>query len=131
MPQSEVLFDVRIIDTDARSYRNRSPPDVLSAAEEQKKKKYHQASTERRAQFTPLCVSVDGMMGKEASMFVKRLSERLSIKWGQNYSGVVCWVRTRLTFAILRATILCLRGSRTKWRSINIADGSPLNLIMT
>uniref|UniRef100_A0A1X7U994 Uncharacterized protein n=1 Tax=Amphimedon queenslandica TaxID=400682 RepID=A0A1X7U994_AMPQE len=105
MPQSEVLFDVRIIDTDARSYRNRSPPDVLSAAEEQKK--------------------------KEASMFVKRLSERLSIKWGQNYCGVVCWVRTRLTFAILRATILCLRGYRTKWRSINIADGSPINLIMT
>ena len=131
MPQSEALFDVRIIDTDARSYCNRSPSEVLLTAEVEKKKKYHLACTERRAQFTPLCVSVDGMMGKEASVFVKRLSERLSMKWNQNYNNTLCWVRTRLTFAILRATILCLRGSRTKWRSINITDGSSLDLIMS
>ena len=78
VPQSEALFDVRIIDTDARSYLNRSPLYVLSAAEEEKKRKYHQACIERRAQFTPLCISVDGMMGKEASIFVRRLAERLS-----------------------------------------------------
>ena len=131
MPQSEALFDVRIIDTDTRSYCNRSPSEVLLTAEVEKKKKYHLAHTERRAQFTPLCVSVDGMMGKEASVFVKRLSERLSMKWNQNYNNILCWVRTRLTFAILRATILCLRGSRTKWRSINITDGSSLDLIMS
>ena len=131
MPQSEALFDIRIIDTDARSYCNRSPSEVLLTAEVEKKKKYHLACTERRAQFTPLCVSVDGMMGKEASVFVKRLSERLSMKWNQNYNNTLCWVRTRLTFAILRATILCLRGSRTKWRSINITDGSSLDLIMS
>ena len=131
MPQSEALFDVRIIDTDARSYCNCSPLDVLSTAEAEKKRKYHQACTDRRAQFTPLCVSVDGMMGKEASIFVKRLAERLSLKWNQNYSAILFWIRTRLTFAILRATILCLRGSRTKWRSINVIDGTPLNLIMS
>ena len=79
MPQSEVLFDVRIINTDARSYCNRSPSEVLLTAEVEKKK-YNLACTERRAQFTPLCVSVDGMMGKEASVFVKRLSGRLSTK---------------------------------------------------
>ena len=26
------------------------------------------------------------------------------------------WVRARLSFAILRAALLCVRGSRTKWR---------------
>ena len=53
--------------------------DVLSAAEEEKKRKYQSACNDRRALFTPLCVSVDGMMGKEAGIFVKRLTERLSI----------------------------------------------------
>ena len=131
MPQSEALFDIRVIDTDAQSYSNRSPSEVLLAAEGEKKRKYHQACSERRAQFTPLCVSVDGMMGNEAAIFIKRLAERLSSKWGKNYSIVLCWIRTRLSFAVLRATILCLRGSRTKWRSISVTDGSPLNLIMS
>ena len=130
VPQSEALFDVRVVDTDARSYLNRSPLAVLSTAEGEKKRKYHQACTNRRAQFTPVCVSVDGMMGNEASRFVRRLAEQLSARWDSNYSSVLCWIRTRLTFAILRATILCLRGSRTKWRSINVADGAPLDLII-
>ena len=130
VPQSEVLFEVRIFNTDAQSYLNRPPLDVLSAAEEEKKRKYHQACIERRAQFTPLCISVDGIMGKEASIFVRRLTERLFFKWDSNYSNVLCWIRTRLTFVILQATILCLRGSRTEWRSINVTDSTPLDLIM-
>ena len=125
-----MLFDIRIVDTDARSYCSRPPMDVLFAAEEEKKRKYQSACNDRRAQFTPICVSVDGMMGKEAGVFVKRLADRLSRKWNCNYSTVLGWIRTHLTFAILRATILCLRGSRTKWRSITVVDGSPLDLIM-
>ena len=131
IPQSEALFDVRIVDTDARTYRDRSPMDVLSAAEGEKKKKYLQACSDRRALFTPLCVSVDGMMGREASVFVKRLAERLSFKWGHKYNSILGWIRTRLTFSILRATILCLRGSRTKWRPVDLVDGTSLNLIMS
>ena len=37
------------------------------------------------------------------------------------------WIRSRLSFAILRATNLCLRGSRTKWRSgAAMVDGAGL-----
>jgi hypothetical protein len=53
IPQSEALFDIRIVDTDARSYCDRSPIDVLSAAESEKKKIYQQACSDRRALFTP------------------------------------------------------------------------------
>uniref|UniRef100_A0A1X7ULL5 Uncharacterized protein n=2 Tax=Amphimedon queenslandica TaxID=400682 RepID=A0A1X7ULL5_AMPQE len=49
-------------DTDAQSYSNRSPSEVLLAAEREKKRKYNQACSERRAQFTPLCVSLDGKL---------------------------------------------------------------------
>ena len=64
IPQSEVLFDVRVIDTDAWTYCDRSPMDVLSAEESDKKKKYLQTCSDRKSLFTPLCVSV----------FVKRLA---------------------------------------------------------
>jgi len=38
-------------------------------------------------------------------------------------------VQARLSFAILRVTLLCVRGSRTKWRSLRIVDGASLLLL--
>ena len=65
-PQTEALFDIRVVDTDARSYLACSPHDVLCSAEGEKKCKYLQACQNRRATFTLLCVFVDGMLGSEA-----------------------------------------------------------------
>ena len=42
---------------------------------------------------------------------------------------VMGWVRARLSFAILRATLLCVHGSQTKWRSLGISDGASLPII--
>ena len=130
LPQAEALFDVRIVDTDAQSYRGRTPKDVLKSAEKEKKAKYGAACEERHALFTPLCCSVDGMLGGEAEVFVKVIGERLASKWDQSYSEVMGWIRSRLSFAILRSSILCIRGSRSKWRCLGIEDGAPLRLIM-
>ena len=35
-----MLFDIRRVDTDARSYVNHSPKEILRAAEKEKKEKY-------------------------------------------------------------------------------------------
>ena len=37
LPQAEALFDIRVIDTDAQSYNNRTPRDVIKTAENEKK----------------------------------------------------------------------------------------------
>ena len=129
LPQAEALFDVRVIDTDAQSYSNRSPRDVLKTAENEKKLKYSRAREDRRAQFTPICVSVDGVLGSEDDVFIKRIADSLTGKWEKKYSEVIGWIRTRLCFAVLRATILCLRGSRMKWRSLGVEDGAALGLM--
>ena len=63
-PQTEALFDIRVVDTDAQSYRARTPCDVLGTAEAEKRK-YLRACQDQRATFTPLCVSIDGMLGSE------------------------------------------------------------------
>ena len=128
-PQTEALFDIRVVDTDARSYRTRPPRDVLSTAKGEKKRKYLQACQDRHATFTPLCVSVDGMLGSESEFFVKRLSDFLAAEWERPYSVIIGWVRARLSFAILRAALLCVRGSRTKWRSLGIVDGASLPIV--
>ena len=130
MPQAEALFDVRVIDTDAQSYCNHTPREVINAAENQKKSKYTTACEERRASFTPICCSVDGVFGSEAEVFLKRLGERLAAKWDRGYSQVIGWLRARMSFAILQSSILCVRGARTRWRSLGLDDGAPLQLGM-
>ena len=124
-PQTEALFDIRVVNTDARSYLAHSPRDVLCTAEGEKHK-YLQACQNRRATFTPLCVSVDGMLGSEAKIFVKRLSDFLAARWERPYSVVMGWVRAHLSFVIFLAALLCVRGSRTKWRSLGIVDSASL-----
>jgi hypothetical protein len=127
-PQAVALLDVRVIDTDAQSYVARPVREVLMSAESAKKRKYVEASTERRASFTPFVSSVDGALGGEAHTFLKLLAERLSFKWGRNHSEVTNWVRTRLNFATIRATCQCIRGTRYKWRSLGMEDGAALHI---
>jgi len=80
-PQTDAMFDVYTVDTDAPSYRSRSPETVLHSAEVEKEKKYITACVARHASFNPLCFSVDGMLGAEANFFLRRLADRLSSKW--------------------------------------------------
>ena len=61
-------------------------------AEVEKKKKYADACSARRAHFTPLCFSVDGLAGTEATCFLKRMACRLSTWWDRNYAEVLGWV---------------------------------------
>ena len=63
--------------------------------------------------FTPLVLSTTGSLGNEATVFYKRLADLLSIKQQKHYSVVMCWLRCRLGFAILRSAITCMMGSRS------------------
>jgi hypothetical protein len=128
--QKVALLDIRVTDTDASSYVNQPVHTVLSRAETNKKNKYNAACIDRRATFTPFITSIDGALGHEAKVFIKRLSEMLANKWKRPYSNIFMWVKTRLAFAILRATNHCVRSSRTKWRSLGGEDGAFIRAAM-
>jgi hypothetical protein len=57
-------------------------------------------------------VSVDGLIGKEAKTVLKVLAARTATKAGKTYSNVMGYMRACLSIAIVRATYVCLRGSR-------------------
>ena len=61
---------MRVVDTDAASYVNRSVSTILASAEEEKKRKYLSAAELHHASFTPFVVSVDGALGHGALMFL-------------------------------------------------------------
>ena len=92
--------------SDARSYLSYSPSAVLASAEVEKKRKYCDACTERRATFTPLCFSVDGLVGGEAACFLKHLGRSLSSTWERHYGEVIRWLRVRLAFALVLMFVL-------------------------
>ena len=71
--------------------------------------------------FTPLVFSVFGGMGQECQMFYKRLCQMLSEKRGESHAVVATWVRTRTSFALLRATLMSIRGCRHRYYN-SVAD---------
>ena len=79
--QSTTIFDVRVVDSDAPSYTGKSPLQVLKTAERDKKNKYGEACNSIHCGFTPLCMTVDGLLGSESHTFLKHLADKLSTKW--------------------------------------------------
>ena len=110
----DCLFDIRITNTDARSYRNKCPSKVIADQEKEKKDKYLDTCHELRKDFVPLVYSVDGMAGKEARAAEKRLASALAKKWKRPYSQMVQYVKMRMNIAIVRSNSLLLRGSRDR-----------------
>ena len=65
-----------------------------------------------KASFTPLIFTTTGGMGPECLRFNKRLAEKLANKQKEKYSHVVRHIRTRIRFALLKATLIAIRGER-------------------
>ena len=64
-PQTQVLFDFEIVNTDAHSYVNRPVGAVLESAAAMKRCKHKEACADRRADFTPFVCSTDGAIHRE------------------------------------------------------------------
>ena len=91
---------------------------LFERQEQEKKRNYHQRVVEvENGTFTPLVIGTNGGMGKECSAFIKHLCDAVSAKQNENYSAVVNWLRTKLSYEVLKSALLCIRGSRRPWCS--------------
>ena len=92
--------------------------------EDIKKRAYGQRVREiEHGVFTPLVFSTTGGMGREAITFYKRLADKLAWKQQKPYSVVMSWLRCKLSFAAIRSSIMCIRGSRSSThRPVRDAD---------
>ena len=110
--QRSVFFDVWVCHSSADSYREQTPEQIYRQHESEKKRKYTNRVLEvEQGTFTPLIFSTTGGMGTECMMFHKRLAKLLSIKKNESYATTMSWVRAKVSFALLRSALLCLRGS--------------------
>eukprot|EP00919_Chromeraceae_sp_WS-2016_P035024 GHVR01082977.1.p1 GENE.GHVR01082977.1~~GHVR01082977.1.p1 ORF type:complete len:190 (+),score=34.15 GHVR01082977.1:839-1408(+) len=109
--QTDTIFDVSVIDTDAPSHRDKDPIKVLNRYSDDKKKKYQQACDARRA-FIPLIFALEGTTSTDTQHFLCHLAKSLANKRCIEYADAIALVRSRVSL-----TTWCTRGVRSKWRT--------------
>ena len=72
--------------------------------------------------FTPLVFGTNGGTGEECKRFIAKLAAKLADKNDERYDQTLYWLRTRISMKITRSSLLCLRGSRTPFRSYKTDD---------
>ena len=83
--------------------------------ENQKKRKYNQRILHgENGSFNLLVFSSNGGMRTEIKQFCRRLSQPSCEKSGVRYSDTSAWVKRQISFSLLRTSIICIRGSRSK-----------------
>ena len=73
----------------------------------------------QRRHFTPSVVSCEGIFGKEANVFLKRLSKNLADQWYRAYAHTLNFVDSRFAISLVRAKNRCFRGLRIMTNKIS------------
>ena len=103
------FFDVRVTRVNSCSNQNKSTLAIF-------KKIPKRVFNVEIGTFTPLVFGTKGGMGTESQLLLKNLANKLYLKTGDDYASTMTWLRTRLSFEILRSANMCVGGSRTPFR---------------
>ena len=110
----KAFFDVRVFDPFAKTHLCRNLESVFKQNETDKKREYNDRVIRiEHGSFTPIVTSAYGGFGRETSRFLSTLIEKISEKQDTHKSMVANYVRTKLSFEIVRSQVLCIRGSRS------------------
>jgi hypothetical protein len=113
--QRQAYFDVKVVSPFARSNVHKKPAQLFNAAERSKIREYRERIRQvEHGDFNPLVFTCTGGMAPQCHLVLKRLAEQMSKKQNIQHSVVSGWLRCRLSFALLRTTLLCVRATRSK-----------------
>ena len=107
------FFDIRVCDPFAPSYSQKPITSLLKSQEQEKKRKYNKRILEiEKSTFTPLVFTATGGCGRKCDLVLKKLASMISAKTGNTFSSVMHYIRTEISFTLLRTCIISLRGWR-------------------
>ena len=75
-----------------------------------------------------LVFTTTGGMSNECQRYHSRLAKLLVVMKQENYASTIAWIRIRVSFAILRSALVCLRGSRSRRRTTPNIQEADLEL---
>ena len=124
----QAFFDVRVFNPFASTHLQSPLAKCFENNEREKKRKYNQRVIQvEHGTFSPLVFTLYGGMSRETEHFISTLCAKLALKRDIPYSSIVNWIRSKLSFALIRAAILCVRGTRD-WRKQSICSSANVEL---
>ena len=109
------FFYVRVTHVNSKCNQGKTTTAIFKEQEKEKKRKYQQRVLDvEMGSFTPLVFGTSGGMGADCNCFLKRLLEKISEKNEESYYITVTWIRTLLSFEILRPVQSNLFNTDTK-----------------
>jgi hypothetical protein len=111
----QAFFDIKVISPYARSYLPKNHKQMFREAEQSKNREYKARINQvEHADFNPLIFTTAGGFGPQSQLFLKQITQKLAHLKDLCPSVVAGWLRCRFSFALLRTTLVCLRGTRKK-----------------
>ena len=108
------FFDIKVFNPLAKTHLAKKLDVAFSSSEEGKKTAYNERCIlVEHGSFTPVVFSALGGCGRETNVFISKLVEKLSEKNGLETSVVSNYVRTKISFELVRSQVDCVRGARS------------------
>ena len=125
------FFDVRVFNPHTPSKQSSQIAASYRRHVREKRNKYEQRIREtEHATFAPFVLSSSGGMGPCAMTVLKRLGSLLA-EDNVSYSSMMGLLCCRLSFALLRSSIMCIRGSRSSRHHPHRIDLDAIDLAIT
>ena len=106
-------MDVRITHPNAPSNMSTPVDKLLLRNETEKKTKYgSRIINTERASFIPLVFTTSATTAPECNKFHKRLADLIAKKRKEQYSKVLSYIRTRISFSMLKSILVSIHGVR-------------------
>ena len=101
----------------AKSCQNQNLQTAFDNNEKEKKRTYNQCVIQvEHGSFTPLVFSAYGGYGREAHQFIKKLVESIAEKKDFETSAVMNYIQMKISFALMRSLVNCVRGTRSRFQ---------------
>ena len=109
---NRTFFDLKIFNPHAKSCP-KIIKDAYKCHESIKRNKYEERIREtEHSSFNALVFACSGGAGPSASRVMKQLATKISEKRGEPYADTISYIRSKISLALLRSCVLCLRGCR-------------------
>jgi len=106
----KAYVDIKVFNPLSKIYHNKNVQAMYRTNEQTKKGSYNTRVLEvENATFTPLVFSCFGGQGFECKRFYQRINEKLSEKRDVPPSVSMKYIRTKISFSLIRSALLCLR----------------------
>ena len=117
---SRYFFEVKIFNPLAKSCPKNSV-EAYTYHESLKRLEYEQRILDvKKSNFVPLVFSCMGGAGPFATCTIRQLASKLAEKKDESYSDAITFIHTKISFALLRSAVICIRGCRGSKRPTNV-----------